>query len=327
MKKKLISIGLLFAMAGTMLTGCGGGDNNANTASNFPEKQLTIICPFGAGGGSDVTLRPVIPYLEEELGQTVVINYKEGAGGIAGVNEYMAANPDGYTLVTYNDPHIFLQPEFMETAYNRDDLIPLMGISQKPDSIFVSVDSPFETLEDLVAYAKEHPGELTGGTTGTYSANHLTFAMMEQATGADCTRIPFENGNKEFTALLAGDIDFAVAPVESLITYEGSVRILAIAAEERCAEAKDAPTFKELGYEGVINTVNNNIYVLADTPEEVVTILQEKFANVCEKETLADDLRAVGVTPALYNAEELAAYEDIIQVNVDQVKHLLTEEN
>ncbi|MBE6111919.1 MAG: tripartite tricarboxylate transporter substrate binding protein [Peptococcaceae bacterium] len=325
MRKKLISLGLIAAMAGTMLAGCGGGDSNADAAANFPEKQLTIVCPFGAGGGSDVVLRTVVPYLEEEFGQTVVIDYKEGAGGIAGVNEYTAMNPDGYTLVTYNDPHIFLQTEFQETAYEKDDLTPLMGISQKAEALFVKADSPFNTLEEWIAYAKEHPGELTVGNTGTYSSNHLSFAMISNATDIEMTRIVFENGNKSFTALLGDETDACIASIDWLTTHEGSVKALAVAAEETVAEAPEVPTFKELGYD-VVSAVNNNLYVLSDTPDEVVAVLQEKIANVCESEELAADLAAAGVPAALYNAEELEAYEADLGQRLEEVKHLLVEE-
>lgn len=322
MRKKLISLGLVVAMAGTMLAGCGG-DKNTDAAANFPEKQLTIVCPFGAGGGSDVVLRTVVPYLEEEFGQTVVIDYKEGAGGIAGVNEYTAMNPDGYTLVTYNDPHIFLQTEFQETAYEKDDLIPLMGISQKAEALFVSADSPFNTLEEFVAYAKEHPGELTVGNTGTYSSNHLSFAMISNAADIEMTRIVFENGNKSFTALLGGETDACIASIDWLTTHEGSVKALAVAASETVAEAPEVPTFKELGYD-VVSAVNNNLYVMADVPEEIITVLQDKISNVCESEELAADLAAAGVPAALYNAEELEAYEADLGVRLEEVKHLLT---
>lgn len=305
-----------------LFAGCGA---KSTEAESFPEKQLTIICPFGAGGASDVVLRTLVPYLEEEMGQSVIISYKEGAGGIAGVNEYVGMTADGYTLVTYNDPHIFLQPEFQTTAYTKEDLVPLMGITEKPEALFVRADSPFETLEDFLTYAKENPKSLTIGNTGTYSSNHLTFALLQAETDTAYTRVAFTNGNKSFTALLAGETDACVASIDWLATHEGNIRALAVAAEDTVAEFPEVKTFKECNYE-IVNAVNNNLYVTSAAPEEIIAVLQEKFAKVCENEQLAKDLTEAGIPAVLYNSDELIAYEEKVAERLETVKSLISAE-
>lgn len=174
-------------------------------AADYPSKTITMICPFGAGSGADIIIRPLIPYMKEALGTEVVMDYKAGAAGIVGANFFMTTRPDGYTLLTYNQPHILLQERFMKTAYDTDAFVPLLAVTFRPDHILVNKNGRFKSVDDIIAYARANPGKLTVGTVGVYSGNHLTYALLEREwgkLGIRMTRVPFESGGKMISALI-----------------------------------------------------------------------------------------------------------------------------
>lgn len=255
-------------------------------AATYPSKPVSIVCAFGAGTGADLILRPVIPFLKQALGTDVVTEYKSGAGGIVGANYFMTKRPDGYSLLLYNQPHILLQEMFMSTAYKTEDLVPVLGLTFRPDFLIVrSDDERFATAQDVLEYTRANPGKLTVGTTGVYSGNHLTYALLEKATGLKMTRVPFESGGKMLAALLGSQVDAILSSYMWVGTYDGQLKALASSTGKRLVP--DVPTFAECGVEGVADTANSNfLFVHKKTPRAVIDHLREKLAPLARDEAL-----------------------------------------
>lgn len=301
---------------------------SANSAT-YPRKAISIVCAFGPGTGADLMLRPALPYLKDILGQDVVTEYKSGSAGIVGANYFATKRADGYTLLFYNQPHILMQDKFMKTMYKTDDLIPLLGLTYRPDFLIVrSNDTRFKTAKDLFDYARANPGKLTVGTVGKYSGNHLTYLLLEKNTGLKMTRVPFQNGGKMAAALLGGQIDAMLSSHMQLSTYEGHLKGLASATEERLDPS--IPTFIECGVNNVYGTSNSNyIFVSKRTPKKVLQYLREKFSTLPQNENFRKDfMDVVGKYDfAIYDEAKCLEEIEKYRSQINSVDDLLREAN
>ncbi len=152
-------------------------------AREYPARPITLVNPFGAGSSADIVVRLIEPFIKEAFGVNVIMSYKEGAGAVVGVNEFVTMRPDGYSILYYNYPHYQLQPRFGKTMFKPGDLEPLMWVNAAPEGLLVRSDSPFKTIREFLDYARENPGKLAIGNTGTFSSNHVTYALLEKETG------------------------------------------------------------------------------------------------------------------------------------------------
>lgn len=262
-------------------------------ADDYPRKPITLTCPFGAGSGADIVMRAVMPMLKEALGTEIVMDYKTGATGIVGTNFFMTRKADGYSLLTNAQPHILLQERFMKTAFKSDDLIPLVAFTFRPDFLVVRTDDErFPDFQAVLDYAKANPGRLSVGTTGVYSGNHLSYVLLEKATGLAMTRVPFESGGKMVAAMLGAQVDVMLTSYSWVDTYPGKLRGVASCTQERVLA--DIPTMEECGVDNVYDTASTNvIYVRKGVPEPVLTYLRERLAPLARSEA---------VRKALYDA-------------------------
>src|SRR5699024_3014191 len=171
----LLTIGLFVLVACSSETG---------GAEDFPNKSITYSLPFEPGGQSDVEARRQQPFLEESLGQKVVIQYKEGGGGSVGWSELVNKKPDGYFLSGINIPHIILQPMVNDdTGYKTEDIVPVAIFQATPIGIAVAPDSDIDSLDELVEKAKKSPGSVTVSGSGTYSGHHMALLELQDMSG------------------------------------------------------------------------------------------------------------------------------------------------
>ncbi|OCW59579.1 tripartite tricarboxylate transporter substrate binding protein [Hoeflea olei] len=219
--------------------------------AEWPEKPINLIVAYGAGGGTDVTARTLQPLLEKELGQPVVVVNRPGAGGEVGHAAIADADTDGYTMGILNLPPMLTIPITKDAAFKAEDIIPVAGLVRDPSAISVPANSPFNTLEELVAYAKENPGAVTIGTTGVGTDDHLAMRYLAKAAGVEFTHVPFASAGAARTALMGGHVAAAALNLgEAMPNAEaGKVRILAQFGTEASDLAPDVPTAKSLGYD------------------------------------------------------------------------------
>ena len=297
------------AAAGAIALGLGPA-----AAQDYPSRAVDVIVPFNPGGGADASQRTFNKYAEPIIGQPMVIVNKPGAGGTAGWAEMVRAEPDGYTMSIVTPPFNIIpalaRPQ--QTGYTLDQFTYVCIYAVVPDVLLVREDSEFETLDDLIAYAKENPGQIKAANTGTLGADFMTTLLIENATGMEFTQIPFTGGSEALQGILAGTTDAMVASSLFAVAQEGSLRTLAIAAPERDPNLPDVPTFTELGYD----VVSERYRVFGGPPglsEEIV----DYWADVCQQVTSNEDFQAamneLGQPPAYRGPEEAKASIDAMQ--------------
>jgi tripartite-type tricarboxylate transporter receptor subunit TctC len=249
-------------------------------AAGYPSKPLTYMICFNPGGESDITARIQESALKKVYGQEVVISYKIGGGGSVCWSELVQSKPDGYTIAGHNLPHIVLQPlERGKAGYNTLDLKNIYIFESTPDLLVVRQDSPFKTLKDFIDYAKQHPGVVTVGGSGSNTANDLGTAELNKAAGIKLTYVPFGGSGSAVPALLGSHVTALMTYSTMGVQYKDKFRSLAMASEERMSVLPDVPTFKELGY-NVVEGAYRGVAAPPGTPDEIVNHLAAVFEKV-----------------------------------------------
>ncbi|MBZ4688643.1 MAG: bug family protein [Clostridiales bacterium] len=314
----LLAMVVLLSMA--LVVGCTGGQkadegdkakDQEQTAEkpDFPTKPITYIIPFNPGGQSDVEARRQQPLLEEALGTKINITYKAGGGGAVGWTELIHTKPDGYTIAGINIPHIILQPIARENAgYTTEQINPVAIFQGTPIGLAVLKDSPFNTLEDFINYAKENPGKITVGGSGTWSGHHIALLQLQELAGIELTYVPSSGAAPSVTQFLGGHTDALFANSNDLVTHKDKIKILALGSEERFEALSDVPTFKELGYE-MTPSIDRGVAVPPGTPEEIKSILEDAFIQIMENEAVREQMIEQGFVPLKMDAK--AAQEHI----------------
>jgi len=233
------------------------GTASRAAAGGYPDRPITFICPWPAGGTADQTMRALCEVAARQLGQTLVIENRTGAAGMLGLKAMAAAKPDGYTI---GQIPISVTRFSQLGSVQIDPLKDLSYIARTSGQTFgiaVQAASPFRTLQDLVAQAKAKPGKLSYGSAGIGGATHVGMEEFALAAGIEFNHIPFKGGSDALQALLGGHVD-ALADSSSWAPHvaSGKLRLLATWGEQRTNDFKDVPTLKESGYHVVVDAPN-----------------------------------------------------------------------
>lgn len=220
----------------------------------YPDKPITLIVSYAPGGGSDLTARAFATYVEKYLGNNarIVVQNKPGAGGAIGFSQLANAPADGYTIGMINTPNVLTIPIERKSDFHWQRFDLLGNLVDDPGNFAVHASSPIKTLKDLGAYARSRPGEVTVGTTGAGSDDHLAMLLFERATGAKLTHVPFKGAADVRTALAGQQIVIGAVNVgEALQAIKGgtAIRNLGSMSAKRTPLALDLPTFKEQGFD------------------------------------------------------------------------------
>ena len=307
------------------LSAAAVGTAAGTAAAQYPERPIQMIVAYSAGGGTDVAARTLAPYLEKYLGNnaSITVLNRPGAGGEVGFTALANAEPDGYTIGFINTPNIATIPIERETRYSLDSFQPIGNIVDDPGVFAVLPDSEYQNLDDLVAAAKERPGELTFSSTGIGSDDHLAMLKFERQSGADFRHVPFEGSAPARAALLGGHIDIGVINAGEAMPYveEGQLRLLGQMGEERWEGAADVPTFKEQGYD-LVSGSQRGIAAPAGMPQEYVDAL----AAAIEKATQDPEFQQKAMEQAMplrYLAP--AEYQELLNATGQQAQQIWEE--
>jgi tripartite-type tricarboxylate transporter receptor subunit TctC len=276
-------------------------------AAEYPEKPITLIIPLGAGGSHDLNARVFTSILPEYLGQPVVVKLMPGASGQTGTAAAAEAPADGYTLLFSHNYFDQLQQHIVDLPYEpTEDFVTVARLNTAPLSVVVRSDSQWTSLEQMFAWAKEHPGELSFAHSGQWGAVMVPGAQLLQQAGVSASLTPYQGGGPALQALLAGDVDFTLA-FPSVIEGQGdALRVLASAGEERLDP--DVPTLRDLGYEEDIGVMHRIVLAPRGTPDDVLQTLRDAFAQLPENETYLNLMERLGEDPTTYM--DGAAYEE-----------------
>lgn len=250
--------------------------------ADYPEKEITVIVPYGAGGGSDIMVRTIAPYIEKYLGNDarLIVENRTGASGVVGWQALHNAKPDGYTIGIITTPSIVTKNIEGNANFSWDDFTIIANMVTDPNALNVRNDSQFESLNELVEYAIENPGIITMGTGNFGGDDHLAGLQLEELTGAEFTFVPFQ-GAAARNATMGGHVAVGNFNLGEAVNYQDSINILGIMAEQRSDLAPDVPTFKEQGFD-IVASSQRGFAGPQGMPDDIVNTLSEALVQALE---------------------------------------------
>jgi tripartite-type tricarboxylate transporter receptor subunit TctC len=290
----------------------------------YPNRPITIVVPFAAGGLADSSARQLAQVLKNQLGRAVIVENRPGAGGTIGARSVQAANPDGYTLLYGSvGPMVGSLYLIKDLPYHPlKDFVPIYGLTETPMVLVTQSTKPYKNLKELVAYAKAYPGKVTYGSVGLGSTLHLISMMLEQSGEIQMLHVPYKGSAPALNDLLGGQIDilFDYLPTSSPHIEAGTLRALAVSSSKR-VPGYDIPTASEEGLAGVVLSPWYGIFAPKGTPAEVVEKLSTSFAQAAKTPAVVQYNHVAGAVPldlgpiefAKFIDAEIAKWKDLIE--------------
>jgi tripartite-type tricarboxylate transporter receptor subunit TctC len=247
----------------------------------YPNRAITWVVPFGAGGVTDNTARIMAKAMSRITGQPVLVDNRPGAGGIVGTEHVATAKPDGYTILYASSGPMAVNPTLYKGKLSYDPLksfTPVQALSQSNMLIVVNPAAPFKTLSELIAFAKKNPEKLNFGSPGQGTAQHLSAELLQAEAGIKMTHVPYKTGATQMSDLMSGvlDLSFEYPAVVRPYIEAGKMRPIGMSGAKRFKSFPDVPSVAEIGYPAAQNAGWSSIAVPAGTPPEVV----EKLAAI-----------------------------------------------
>ncbi len=301
-----------FAVLMSMLLVVAGALGSASSAlAAFPDKPLRLIVPFPAGGAADVMARGMAQRLGAELGQSVIIDNRGGAGGTTAAEAAAKSAPDGYTLFFGTmGTHAINAALYPKLRYDpQKDFSPISLTHITPRVLVVGPSVAAKNIAELVALGKRKPGGLTYGSAGNGSSSHLAGALFESLAGVDFVHVPYKGSSPLLVDVLAGRIDMTF---DSLTVYEehikaGKVRALGVTSKARMGALPQVPTIAESGLAGYDVSNWLGVFAPAGTPKEVMATLHAALGKAMATPELRNQLIALGIEPTFGSPEDFAA--------------------
>lgn len=284
--KKLFVFAAMILLVG-FISACGSDNADEDGGnSDFPSKPISLIVPTSSGGGSDTIARAIAAEAEEILDASIGIVNKTGGSGSVGMTEGANASPDGYTVsmvfveLTMFD-HLGISP------LKHTDFKPLGLVNLDPAALTVAADAPYDTLEEFIDYAKENPGQIKIGNSGTGSIWHIAAEVLAEEAGIEIVNVPFEGATEAVTGVVGGHVDaVTVSPAEVKAQLDaGNVKTLAVMSDEKSNIIPDVPTFSEAGLDVQPVGTWRGFTVPKDTPDDVAKILEDAFIEAANTDS------------------------------------------
>jgi tripartite-type tricarboxylate transporter receptor subunit TctC len=281
-----VALGLISVLA---LAGCGsqgesgGGLSNSDTrgavSGEYPAGPVELIVPFDPGGGADFTGRTIAQFLEPEVGDSVSVVNVPGAGGQIGATQLSTMKPDGQSIGLLSAGVLTTLPLTRDTEYDLSSFDVIGKVAVSRQVLQIQAGSPWKSVDDLVAYAKEHPGEITYGTSGVGSTAHLAMALFLQEAGIEAEHVVYDGLGSAKTDLMGGNIDAVIGPVTD--SDESRIRPLVSFSAERGATSQDIPLLADSGYHTSMDVIH---YLVAPkgTPDSALQFLEAALKAACE---------------------------------------------
>ena len=281
----------------------------AAMAQKFPSKPVTVIVPQAAGGANDAIARVVAQKLSEQLGQSVVIENRVGAGGNVGTAAAAKARPDGYTVMITADsaqvinPALYQNPGFDPVK----DFEPVAPLARAGYVLVAHPSFPANNVAELVALAKAAPGKYSIASAGNGTLNHLIGEMLQKATDIKLQHIPYRAAAAAATDVVSGQVPLSVQSMPSSIGFirAGKLKVLGVVNERRLPALPDAPTIGET-IRGFGTTPWYGMFAPAGTPKEIIRVLQDEVAKALDSAEARERLATVGCEPFKGTSEQLA---------------------
>ena len=284
---------------------------SAAQARDYPNRTIKVVVPFAAGGAVDVLARLVAAKVGDQVGQTIIIENRPGAGGTLGADAVAKAAPDGYTILQNTNgaaiaPALYKSLPFDATK----DFAPVTQIVASNLVLVASPKAGIASLKELIAQAKAKPGALNYGSSGLGNPLHLTMEMLKTATGINIVAVPFRGDAQIHAALLAGEVQVAVVPLATAVPHikEGRIRALAITGAKRSDTIPDVPTVAEAAVPGFASSGWQGWFMPAKTPPAIVARIQAEVAKAIALPDVRQRLQAMAYEPVGSKPTEFDAF-------------------
>jgi tripartite-type tricarboxylate transporter receptor subunit TctC len=307
------------ALALTACGGDGGGGGGGGAAEGYPDGEITVVVPFSAGGPTDTVTRLIAEPMSEELGQQIVVQNVEGAGGTVAAGEVSAANPDGYTVLMHHIGMSTAPSLYPDLAYDPLEDFKTIGlVTEVPMTIVARKDLEPETMDELVDYVTENADTVTLANAGIGAASHLCGLLFQEAIGQKLTEVPYEGTGPALTDLVGGQVDVMCDQTTNTTgqIQAGEIKAYAVTTPERVESLPDLPTTEEAGLEDLQVGVWHGLYVPVETPDEIVEKLTAALQVALADQNVIDELAKLGTTPS---SEEDATPEAHTQKLEEQI--------
>lgn len=300
-------------MLKTVLIGALGAAAIAGTAQaqDYPSRDIRMVVPWGAGGGTDAIVRKISTIAEEQLPVAIYVENIEGGLSGTGVMQVMSARPDGYTLAALTYDSVITVPwQGLVPGYEMDKLALIARITSEPDALMVSGNSDYQSLEDLLAAAKENPGAIKVGIQGLGSRVHLAMLQLQDATDTEFQLISYPGGaGPQKEAILSGEVEAVITSLGDFapLIEAGDVRPVVEFSDSPNPAFPDVPIAPDAGVDLQIGS----FIVLAapaGTPDDVIARLEEIFQAAHQSKEFQDWLAEVGVTSSWLGTEEVTEW-------------------
>jgi tripartite-type tricarboxylate transporter receptor subunit TctC len=289
----------------------GGMAGRARAQEEWPQRQVTIVVPFSAGGSADLLGRLLAQHLQAKFGVPFVVENRGGAGGSIGTAVVAKAPPDGYTLLIGTVSTHAINPSlYAKLPFDIErDFAPISLLVRLPNLLIVNKDVPAKTVPELVDYLKANDGKVNFGSSGNGTSSHLAAVMFQLATGTRMTHVPFRSTSEEMNNMMGGHIQLAIDSMTTIwpLAKSGEVRAVAVSTPERVAAAPDVPTIGET-IKGFEATGWQGLYAPAATPRAIVDKIAAEVKRIFGDPGVKTALENVGGEPAPMTPEAFAAF-------------------
>jgi tripartite-type tricarboxylate transporter receptor subunit TctC len=281
-------------------------------AQSYPAKTIKLVVPFGPGGPTDVAARVVSQVLQSALGQSVVIENRPGAGGATGTKSVATAEPDGTTLLIGTSATLGMVPALVRNpGYDPvTSFAPVAKISDSTTVLIVPPHFPANSIKELVAHAKAHPGKLSYASAGAGNQTHLAAELLNARTGIGAVHVPYKSGAEMVTAVLSEQVQMTFPDISILLPLiaDKKIKALAVTSATRHPLLPDVPTMAESGVADYVTTFWTGVIAPAGTPADVVGKLNEAINDGLKSPVMRDSLTRFGAQPAPGSPADFAAF-------------------
>jgi tripartite-type tricarboxylate transporter receptor subunit TctC len=280
-------------------------------SAQYPERPVKFIVPYAAGSGVDVAMRPVADAMARELGQAMIVDNRPSAGGIVGTQALVSSANDGYTVGYGNLVTLSINPAFFSklSYVPEKDLVPVGLISSNAYVLIVRKDLPVRSLQELVAYGREHPGKLSVGTPGIGSAGHLTGELLKTETGLTMVQVPYKTGTQAVADMVNGQLDVTIENISAVLPFvqQGRVKAIAVTSAKRAAVLPEVPTVAESGVPGFEVVAWGALMAPAGTSRKTVDRLNTALRAALADPAVVRANAALSIEALPSSPEELSA--------------------
>ena len=279
-------------------------------AQDWPARPIKLVVPFPPGGLIDNMARLVAPRLAQELGQSVVIDNKPGAGGNVGAAEAARATPDGYTLLMASPPLTISPALYARLPYRPEQIVPIGLMGRVPNVLVVNPSANINTLADLTALAKSRPGQLNYASNGQGTSLHLSAELYKSQAGVFITHIPYRGAAAGLTGVIAGEVNlmFDNLPSALGLIQGGKLKALAVTTPQRSSVLPNVPTMEEAGLKGYQVFAWFGLAAPAGVPAPVLQKIEQALERIASQAEVKAAMQRAGAEPTWANAQAMNAF-------------------